>query len=233
MDRSLALQKTPEALLDRADIALAQNDSVLAGKRIDEALTLDPRNAAALVAKLNLMGRSGDAATALAFSEQAVKFYPQNVDLRAGRIRLFLALNQDAKARAEVDAILARSRGEPLGIFYQAVLLSRANDKTRALLLMQGLPSGFARSHPELALQMAQIALDDAKPEIASNVLSSALAADPDRIDVRLRLAQLRLDQESPQGALVVLGPVKDSTDPRVRQIMAKVNKAIARNRAF
>jgi hypothetical protein len=52
-------------------------------------------------------------------------------------------------------------------------------------------------------------------------------------IDVRLRLAQLRMDQESPQGALVVLGPVKDSPDPRVQQLMAKVNKAIARNRAF
>jgi len=233
LDRSLSLQKTPVGLLDRADIALAQNDAILAGKRIDEALALDPRNVTALTAKLKLLVRAGDAAKALAFSDQVLKLFPGNVDVRGERIKLFLRLNQDAKAAAEVQAIQARSRNDPLGQFYQAILIYRANDKAHALLLMQGLSTGFVKQHPELALQMAQVALDNGKSDTATALLASALSAAPDMIDVRLRLAQLRMDQESPQGALVVLGPVKDSPDPRVQQLMAKVNKAIARNRAF
>ena len=233
MDRSLVLQKAPDVLRDRADIALAQNNVVLANKLVDEALSLDPRNLLALVAKLKLLVRMGDAPKALALSDQILKVYPGNVEVRGERIKVFLRLNQDAKAAAEVQAILARSRAEPLGRFYQAVLVYRANDKAHALLMMQGLSTGFVRLHPELALQMAQVALDNGKIETATAVLTSALSASPDMMDVRLRLAQLRLDQESPQGALVVLGPVKDSPDPRVQQLMAKVNKAIARNRAF
>jgi tetratricopeptide (TPR) repeat protein len=233
MDRSLALRRAPVALRDRADIALAQNDTALAGKLIDEALVLSPRNGQALVAKLQLLERMGDAAKTLAFSEKILKLYPNNVDSHVERIKVFLKLNQDAKAKAEVDTILARSRHEPLGLFYQAVLVSRTKNKDKALLLLQGLPANFVRAHPELALQMAQIAFDSGKIEIGASLLGSALSVAPNMVDARLRLAEARMEQDSPQSALVVLGPVKDSTDPRVQKVLTKVRARVAKDRAF
>ena len=233
MDRSLALRRAPVALRDRADIALAQNNTVLAGKLIDEALALNPKNGQALVAKLEMLERSGDAKRTLAFSEEVLKLYPNNSDSRVVRIKVFLKLNQDAKAKAEVNLLLARSPRLPIGRFYQAVLFSRAKDHVQALLIIQGLPPDFVKTYPELALQMSEIAVESGKLETGASLLGSALSVAPGMVDVRLRLAQLRLQQNSPQGALVVLTPAKDSTDPRVQKMLKEVQARIAKDRAF
>jgi tetratricopeptide (TPR) repeat protein len=233
MDRSLSLRRTPVTLRDRADIALQQKNPALASKLIDEALKMDPKNGPALIAKLEQLERSGDAAKTLAFSDQVLKIYPNNIDSRVARIRAFLKLKQDGRAKAEVDAILARSPEQPLGRFYQAVVQSRAKDKQGAFQLIKTLPPEFATSYPELAIQMAQIAFDNGNFETGASILGSALSAAPDMLDARLQLAALRMGQNSPQSALVLLSPVKDSPDPRVKKLLAQVNAAIAKDRAF
>jgi tetratricopeptide (TPR) repeat protein len=233
MDRSLALRRAPVALCDRADIALQQKNLALAGKLIDEALQLDPQNGPALIAKLDLLERSGDAAKTLAFSEHILKMYPYNIESHATRIDVFLKLNQDGRAKAELDGILARSPGAPLAHYYQAVLMSRAKDSKGAYQLIQALPPEFARAHPELALQMAQIAFDNGHVEVGSTILGAALSAAPDLLDVRLRLAAMRLSQNSPQSADLLLNPVKDSPDPRVKKLMAQVRERVAKDRSF
>jgi len=95
------------------------------------------------------------------------------------------------------------------------------------------LPEGFVKSHPEFAVQMAKITQDDGHVEAASSILGKALGAAPDLLEVRLRLAALRLEQNSPQSAMLLLNPVQDSRDPQIRNLVAKIHARIAKDRAF
>jgi tetratricopeptide (TPR) repeat protein len=233
MDRSLLLLRSPLALRDSAEMAIQQPNLPLAGKRIDEALQLDPKDASILLVKLQLLERLGDAVKTLAFSDQMLKMYPYNMDARVIRINVFLKLRQDGRAKSEVDAILARSPMESVGRYYQAVLMDRANNKGAAWQIMLALPPAFAKTHPEYAVQMARFALDNGHADTATGILGSALGAAPDRLDVRLRLVELKLDQDSPQSAMVLMTPVQDSHDPQVQKLLGKVRAAVAKDRAF
>src|SRR5258706_15460674 len=82
MDRSLLLLRSPLALRDSAEMAALQHNPSLAGKRVDEALQFDPKDASILLVKLQLLERSGDTAKTLAFSDQVLKMFPNNMDTR-------------------------------------------------------------------------------------------------------------------------------------------------------
>jgi predicted Zn-dependent protease len=233
MDRSLVLRRAPVALCDRADIALQQKNPALASKLIDEALQLDPQNGPALIAKLDLLESSGDAAKTLAFSEHILKMFPYNIEAHTTRINIFLKLNQDGRAKAELDTVAARSPSAPLVQYYRAVLMSRAKDNKGAYQLVQALPPTFPRAHPEFAVQMAQIAIDTGHGEVGSTILGAALSAAPNLLEVRLRLAALRMSQDSPQSANLLLNPVQDSPDPRVKKLLAQVRERVAKDRSF
>ncbi|MEO8300174.1 MAG: tetratricopeptide repeat protein [Rhizomicrobium sp.] len=233
MDRSLTLRRGPVALCDRADIAIRQGNPALAGKLIDEALQLAPGNGPALIAKLHFLERSGDAAKTLAFSDHILRMYPYNIESHATRVNVFLKLKQNGRAQADLDAMKARSPRAPLVQYYRAVLMSRAGDRKDAYQIIEALPPEFVKRYPEFALQMAEIALDNGHGEMGSNILGNALAASPDMVDVRLRLASLRMTQNSPMSANLLLNPVKDSPDPRVQKLLTEVRARIAKDRAF
>jgi predicted Zn-dependent protease len=80
---------------------------------------------------------------------------------------------------------------------------------------------------------MARLALDNGHVDTATGILGSALGAAPDRLDVRLRLVELKMDQYSPQSAMLLLTPVQDSHDPQVQKLLAKARAAVAKDRAF
>jgi predicted Zn-dependent protease len=206
---------------------------VLADKLIDQALRLDPQNGPTLITKLDILKRAGNDAKTLAFTDSILKMYPYNIESRAMRFNLFLKANQSDRAKAELDAMVSRSPALPLVHYYQAVYASHRKDINGAYQLVQALPREFAESHPEFGTTMAQIAMDHGSIELASSILGSALSTAPDRLDLRLQLAALRMSQNSPQGAMLVLNPVKDSPDPRVKKLMNQVQAKIAKDRAF
>ena len=80
---------------------------------------------------------------------------------------------------------------------------------------------------------MAQIVIDNGNIEPGVTILGYAIAANPNFIDARLRLAGLRMGQGSPQAALGALAPVESSGDPRVQKLLAEVRAKIAKDRAF
>lgn len=132
LDHALAIRRAPVRLRDRAEVAIRQGNDELGSKLLDEALKMDPANGPALMLRLDQLVQAGDPAKTLAFTDQIMKTYPNNIDSRVARIESFLKLKQDAKAKMEVDAILARSPSEVLGRYYSALLLYRANDKRGA-----------------------------------------------------------------------------------------------------
>ena len=117
--------------------------------------------------------------------------------------------------------------------YYSAVLMSRAHDKQGAAQTIQSLPPGFVKVRPDLALQMAQILLDNGNINSATGILGAALGADPTLLDVRLRLVEMKMSQNTPQSAMLLLTPVQDSADPRVEKLLAQVRAQVAKAREF
>ena len=233
IDRTLSLRRDVTGLLDRADLATRQNNKALATKLVDEAYRLDPKDGGAAFAELKQIQNSNDTAKTLAFSEQMLKLFPNRIDTRVVRIETFLKLNRKDEARAEVNAILASSPKSAYGLFYEGLMLAQANDKNGAWQLMLQIPPAFAQRNPALGSQIAQIAFDTGHVEVGATILANIIAAAPDLLDVRLQLANLKLKQNSPQSALVVLTPVNDSSDPRVKKLLAAIHAQIAKDRAF
>jgi tetratricopeptide (TPR) repeat protein len=232
-DRALTMRRDADNLLFRAELANDQNNSALADKMVDEAYKLAPDSVSVLMAKVHQYERTGNDAGVLSLSDQVLKIVPAFNNARVAKIKLFLKRNEDAKAKTEVNYFLRRSAKSPFGLYYNAVLLSRAKDKKGAAQAIQSLPPEFVRVFPDEGMQMAQILFDNGNIETGAAILASALAAKPDLLDVRLRLAELRLSQNSPQSALGLLTPVKDSKEPRVQKLLGTIQTKIAKDRSF
>lgn len=223
MDRSLKLRKDIPGLLARARLAQQQNNLSLAKTISDEALNLSPTSSDALMFKLGLLMLSNDAKGALALSDQLVQLYPNNLAPRLARVEIFLKLKQDAKARVDVDAILSKAPNAAIGLYYKAVLLARANNIKGAWQIAQSLPPEFVQSQPTIAILVSQMAIGSGNIETGASILTGTLAKFPDLLEIRLRLAALRMRQNSPEAALSVLLPVKDSVDPRVLGLLSQL----------
>jgi len=233
MDRSLALRRDAAGLVVRSEIALMQNDKARAATLVDEALQREPKSGPAANAKLKLIEESGDSAKILAFSQQMLGVFPDAIEFRRARIEAFLKLKQDARAKSEVDALVAKSPYSYFGRYFTALLIARANDKKAAWQVMQVVPPQFVRQNPSFALPMAQLAVDNGHIDLGIAILGNAISADPGLFDARLQLATLRLAQNSPQGAMSILSPIQDSSDRRVQKLLADIKAKIAKDRSF
>jgi putative PEP-CTERM system TPR-repeat lipoprotein len=230
MDRSLAIRHDAPSLLTRASLAQQQGDLATANKVTDQALKMAPTDAGSLMMKISLLQAQNQAQKALDFANRLVKYYPDTAAPKVARIGVLLNLKQDAKAKADVHAILAKQPGLPIGVYYKAIIMARAKDIKGAWKIAQSLPPEFVRSQPAIGIAVAQIALDSGNKEVAQSVLSSVVAQYPQDAEARLRLGALRLQMKSPQQALDVLDPLKNSKDPRA---MALLGQAYARMRQY
>jgi putative PEP-CTERM system TPR-repeat lipoprotein len=222
MDRSLALHRDVSGLLTKAQIAELQKNPDLAKQLTDEALKSDPKNLTVLMFKLGVLMLANDNTAALGLSNQLIQTNPNNFAARLVRIELFLKLKQDNQAKADVDAILAKSPNAPVGLYYKALLRARANDVKEAWRIAQSLPPEFTQASPSTAIMVAQMAISSGNVDTGAAILSAALAKSPSNLELRVRLAAVRLRQNSPQDALSVLEPIKDSTDPRALALLSQ-----------
>lgn len=229
MDRALALRRDSVNLLTRAQIARQQNDVALATRLNDEVLKKDPKNADALMLRLGLVRMKGDKQKALAEADRMVQMYPQSIAPRVARIEILLDLRQDAKARQEIDALLAQSPKLTVALYYKAMVLARAKDVKGAWQVVRDLPEEFIHSQPTIAIVVAQMAIDSGNHESGGKILTTLLSRSPDVPQARVRLAALRLRQNNAQAALTVLEPLKDSKDPQILALFADANLKLKR----
>jgi tetratricopeptide (TPR) repeat protein len=223
MDRSLALSRDTESLLVRARIAVQQNNPALARGLRDEALKRDPKNGRAMLAKLGDLQDAGDYRGALALSEQLLKQFPNDTTTRATRIEIFLHLGQDEKASGELKVLMAKAPNAPVTQYYNALFLSRANNPVGAWKIAQTLPPEFTQSTAAYAVSLSQMAVNSGNAETGAAILASALTKSPDNLDLRLRLATIRLRQDSPESAARVMEPINDSNDPLALDMMGYI----------
>ena len=222
MDLSLELDRAVPSLLERAQIAERQKNSALVTKLLDESLTREPKNGHVLLAKLDDLAHSNDDA-ALGFSERILKQFPQDITTRGTRIEIFLKKHQDAKAKTELESILAlgpKAANFPLVRYYTALVTARTSGAEAAWKIAQLLPPAFAKEKPAYALQLSQLATDSGHVDAAVALLAGALGKWPDQINLRVRLGALQMKQNEARATLMVMNPLQDSNDPEALDIL-------------
>ena len=223
MNRSLALRRDGPGLLTRARMSLVEGDYAAAGRFVDEVIQNWPANTDAMLFKVELLLAEKDNDGALAVANRISSTFPGNLAGRFARVESFLRLNQDALAKAEIDSILAAHPDLIMAIYYKALLLARAGDSKGAWNVAQVLPGDFRDTNQGAAVIVAQMAINAGKADMGAAMLARILKDHPDDIAARIRLAELRLRQNGTTGALNVLEPLKDSTDPRVTRLYAMI----------
>lgn len=230
IDRALKLRRDGRDLLARARISLQQGDVNSAKQFTDEAMQRSPGNLETAIFRLSVLRAAQEGASAMALSNQLLVKFPDSLEVQFAHIELLLDQKQDAKAKVEVDALLAKQPNLPMGIYYKAVLASRAGDAKGAWDIALNLQKEALEASPNIALMVAQIAVDAGRQEAAANILGKVLGKDPRNQIARLRLAAIYLDQNNANSALTVLGSLKDSSDPNVMRLLARIYKMLDRN---
>jgi putative PEP-CTERM system TPR-repeat lipoprotein len=223
MDRSLKLRRDGPGLLTRARLSLQQGNFSAGNNFVDEAIQKSPDSPNATLYKIEMLFAFNDNSTALNLANQIVSKFPDSLPSRLVRIEAFLRLNQDAKAKTEIDDILAQKPDLDLATYYRALLIARAGDPKRAWGLAQALPPEFLDAHPGKATTVSYIAESAGHIESGASILARILKSNPDRLAVRIRLAEIRLQQNSPNDALNILRPVQDSTNPQVVALLSRI----------
>jgi putative PEP-CTERM system TPR-repeat lipoprotein len=224
MDRSLKLRRDPRGLLIRARLALQQGDRRAAGGFADDAIQRSSHDPEAMIFKAELLLDSGESAEALKLADQLASKFPDSLSGHLARIEVFFGQKQDAKAKTVVDDILAKNPKEPMANYYRGLLLARAGDAKGAWAYAQTVPSDLLDAWPNMAILISQMAENAGRIDTGAAILSRVLQKNPDLLAVRLRLATIRIQQDSPFVALSVLGPVKNSSDPKVVALLSRVH---------
>ena len=229
MDRSLTLRRDGRGLLTRARIALMQGKAADATHFADEAIAKS-EDTETMLFKIGMLLAANDNYKALDLANRLLVKYPGDLKGRFARIEAYISLKQDAKAKVEVDDIVAKYPAAYLGTYYRALLLARAGDAKGAWGFAQTLPGDFRDAQPRIALMVAQMAVDSGNEETGASILNRMLTLNPGLVEARVRLATIRLKQNSPRGALDVLETVKNSADRSVLELLSDIYIKLNRN---
>ena len=196
--------KNTDARLALGRIAATQQKFELADQKADETLAIDPKRADALMLKAQVKLARGDRTAALALYDQAVDTAPQLVRNRLERANLLLAVGQDAKARADVDFILARQPGNAAALFTSMVLLIRAGKFAEAETVSQKLEP-VAQQFPRAPYFDAMIKANIGQIEQAVAQATRYVARTPNDPDGIRLLARTQVAARRPGDAVATL----------------------------
>lgn len=230
MERSLAIRRDARSLTSRAKLVADQNDLALANRLLDEAIKLEPRDEDALAAKVAVLFQGGELKQALAAADEFVSRLPLSRIAKVFRIEVLLGLNEDARARAELGALLKLSPHSAFGPYYDGVFLARAGDIKGAWTKEQLLQNEFVLAQPNIATRVADIAIANGNLEIGAGILSALVERSPTLSDARIRLASVQLTLGAPANAIKTLEPVKNIDDPRVPALLGQADLQLGRS---
>jgi putative PEP-CTERM system TPR-repeat lipoprotein len=202
--------QNPGAPLAAARIALARNDPAAAGQKIDRALQIDPRSVEALVLKGEVQNAAGQHEAAVASFTAALAIVPDAANIRLERANTLIFMNQDKKAREDVDAVLKADARNPLGNYFQAVLLVRGGDWRGADAALQNISPIISRfPRGEYFLALVKVNLD--QNEQAAEAAARYLAREPQDIAGIKLLARIHARAGRPAQMIAVLTKAADA----------------------
>lgn len=222
LDTALSISRDIPSLVARARLAKDQRDMTTAMKLSDEAYAKAPNDQSVLLLRISMLQSTNRAGEAVAVADNLVKRYPWTPMSQLARAGVYLQLNQDAKARADVDAILNKWKNLPEALYLKAMLLERAKDTKGAWMVAQTLPPEFTGSRQEVGIMVARMAAAAGHADLAMNILAGTVSRFPNLPDPRILLASEYLREKNGQRALDTLLPMRDSQDARVMLLLGQ-----------
>jgi putative PEP-CTERM system TPR-repeat lipoprotein len=222
LDRAISFNSSVANLVARAQLAEGMGQKGLALQSVDEALSKSPKEAAALILKIDLLLQDKQQDKALETANQLVNDYPNNGQALINRARVYLQMKDNTKALADLDAGLKLAPSMPLGLLYKALILDQANDTKQAWSLVQDLPPAFVNSRPDIGTSVGQIAIKAGHLEIGTSILAAVVANYPKDVNARVSLATRYIELKDTTRALETLQPMSDSSDPRIILLLAQ-----------
>ncbi len=193
-----------EVLMTAARLALALRDYPLAERKADEALKADPKQVEGLLMKGQILAAKGDRDGALKMADAAVNMDPTSSAARLDRANQLMLAGQDAKAQADVTAVLATQARNAGATYLNGVLLVRAGKYADAQMELQKLGpiiNRFPRALYFLALAAANLGQTESSIDLANRYIAR-MPTDPDGIRLA---ARAELAAQRPERAVALL----------------------------
>ena len=222
LDRAIAISRTTANLAARARLAAQTGDSGLANNLVDEAMKKDPSDQDVLSMKVALLQAANQPEKALAVANDLLTITNGMPRYLLTRAIVYLQLEENAKAEADLDAILKIAPYISPAIYYKAIVRSRANDVDTAYGLVMKLRPAFINSRADIGVTIGQIAIDAGQTETGADILHNVVEIYPTDMEARIHLARAQIGLNAPAKAIATLAPLQDSTEPRVMALLAQ-----------
>jgi putative PEP-CTERM system TPR-repeat lipoprotein len=223
LDRAISIERTPQNLAARAQLALNMGDSLQATKLVDEALAKAPANAAVLMMKIAMMQRGNQANKALPYADALAKATNNGPLAMVTRAGVYLQLKQNALASTDLDKALTAAPNLPAAVFYKALIKAQTKDAKGAWALAQTLPRAYLPSRADIGMAVGQMAIDAGQVETGIDILHTTVQTYPTNVDARLRLANAYISKNEFSAAQDTLSSLQNSSDPRPSALLARL----------
>ncbi len=193
-----------DASITAARVFIVEKDLAGAERQIDRALAINDQRADALVLKGQLLAAKGDSAGALDYLERAVVAAPGSPGMRLERANQYLTSGQDAKARADVDKVLALQQHNGAAVYLDMVLKLRAGRYADADLALEALApiiDHFPRGRYFQALIKSNLGQTEQAVDAALRYVAQA----PEDLDGVRLLARIEVGAGRPERAVAAL----------------------------
>lgn len=222
--RSLAPLRT------EIDLALRGRDTARAGRALDAAVALAPRDPQLLHLQGVMQQAAGNSAAALDFFAQALKADPRLLDALVARASLLIDLRRPQEAMPDLERAAGLSQREPR-VAYLKSLIYAARGDTKAsraqleevLRLVDALPDTFIAHQPPLLMLGGLASQATGRLERARALLEQYVLRMPDDPAGRKLLASIYLSSGETARVADLLDPLlrSDSADPQVLTTLA------------
>ena len=148
--------------------------------------------------------------------------HPNSVSALMMRIKVYVSTDRPDVVEPDVDRILAEVPRFSMARYFKAVMVARRGDLKAAWGIAHSLPREYIQLDPSIAMNVASMAISAGYLDSGATILTVAVQRFPYHLEPRLRLADIRLRQNSPEHVLNALALVQDSTDPQVTILFAR-----------
>jgi tetratricopeptide (TPR) repeat protein len=222
MKRSLAILNDYDGVMTAGRISFMQGDYSAADTRADAALKLRPGDIEARMLKVELQFSQHNIAVARQMADKLLADNRNSLSAMLMRIKVYLMSNRPDVIEPDVDRILGEAPDMMMVRYFKAVIVAGRGDAKAAWDIAHILPKEFIQVDAGVALNVANMAIQAGFTDSGAAILGMAVQRFPYYVEPRLRLADLRLRQNSPQYALNALTILQDSKDPRVLVLFAR-----------
>jgi putative PEP-CTERM system TPR-repeat lipoprotein len=191
------------AVVNLAQLDLAEGKTDQARKRFENILQTDPKHLQSMLALADLSVRIKDEKAYTSWLGKAIQAHPQAVLPRTALVRYYLANKEPQKALALAKETANANPESPQALGFLGSTQLAAGDKASAIATLTRLTEK-ARQSPDAYLQLALAQLADRRLNDARISLQRALQLNPGHPQSQDALLRLELANKQPEAALKI-----------------------------